>query len=532
MRQEEVIQKVREIRDEALSLKNVTEVLCTPDDQQSFSQQKSGRVTANAETALAYLDNLDMYYGGQKDLGDIKDGLTLEAFAKEEFGSETVNGAFRAYEDPAYMKFARNEIEGLSKAAMTPSERDSCIMDMGYVAECYNDILHDPAYVNGNEVSRLHVLDEAYKKDRFMNITMDGHVYGLEKTSAESELSALAHKKDVQETLKRLCQSRRAQDVPRTKESLMDDYKYIYARLIADPPGTKQTGWQLRQLDELCTLVGGKSRKKELDDILKDVKVYDNFVERFHDLAQKAKNQNDALQESIGLGAGPKFSGPPLGRLIELRREYMKDINDHLLKHEQENIMNLAKDFEDGRDFSAKAACAYTLAESTRKPVFVTRQYDLMPDKYRLESVLTETFRKGDSKPEHWPLDEVMKAMRELVPFVPHQEIQAAALRDLDDAGLRRDYQKFQRDELKKIYDRAYILKSLRAGNTKPLEKRVKLLLDALSPDSLRHMKDRKVSQTSKAVQRAAEETIETFKEAANKFLPNKMKFPTKSQER
>ena len=60
----------------------------------------------------------------------------------------------------------------------------------------------------------------------------------------------------------------------------------------------------------------------------------------------------------------------------------------------------------------------------------------------------------------------------------------------------------------------------------------MKLLLDALSPDSLRHMKDRKVSQTSKAVQRAAEETIETFKEAANKFLPNKMKFPTKSQER
>ena len=125
-----------------------------------------------------------------------------------------------------------------------------------------------------------------------------------------------------------------------------------------------------------------------------------------------------------------------------------------------------------------------------------------------------------------------MKAMRELVPFAPHKEIQTAALRNLRDTDIRGDYRQFPKSELRKACDRAFILKNLREGNTEPLRKRVELLLDDLSPRNIRRMSDKRIHETGREVQRAAEKTVETFKESANKFLPDKMKFPTNSKGR
>ena len=241
-------------------------------------------------------------------------------------------------------------------------------------------------------------------------------------------------------------------------------------------------------------------------------------------MKKKVKDQDGAMKEAIGLGAGPRFFGPPFARIVEFRKRCMMDINEHLLKREQEQMMNLTKAFEEGRDLSTKALCAYVTMTQIGHD-----KYNLIPDKYAVKAALNATLPES---PKRRPLDEVMKAMQELVPFAPHKEIQTAAIRELEDADLREDYRQFQKSELRKAYDRAFILKKLREGNTEPLRKRVEFLLDDLSPHNLRRTGNKIASRAGNAVRHAAEKTIGTFKESVNRFLPGRMKFQINSQER
>lgn len=487
MKQKEAIDKVRELRDDALSIRHLEPVVKEPGLDADLSAKQNRQIVQNCDELLDFWANTSMFYGPNKEIGDLEHLLTPQQAQEKDFGVTVVNEmSLKPANDDKYLLFVNHIGAGEEASQLT---HDDAMFDffrlqhIGSVVEPYTteetNVTEHPAYLAPYEMAALFTANDVDER------TWPDHQWATAVEADEShlaqELYVLKHKQEIQSDVAQLHEARLATLEAMPEEGINIRYQYLYNRLATDPLGSRETRWQLDQMDDLAVACGAPSRKKELD----------------------------ALCEQVPEGKfGPDFSKVPavMKKLEALREDRLKAIRDKILVKEQAKIQDLASSFRQGKTDSCTAFCCAALTKEGK-------EFDFAPKPADVAALI---------KTEAYPVKDILTSIRELAPFANSNELQCRTADYLANSNdsIQKQFHRFREQEFRMTYSFGTTMQKLIQGDARPLQAAIGKYTNLIY--------DKAIPKMPEKAAKVVEDTVDHFKSSVNKFIAKKfeMSYP------